>query len=107
VRAYVAVTDLDWFRFLAFKPELDEVNFWQPGGSRRFQALDPGELFLFKLHSPDDFIVGGGLFAHWSRLPTSLAWESFGEKNGAASLPEMRLRVAKYRRNGNGAVVDD
>ncbi len=28
----------------------------------------------------------------------SLAWEAFGEKNGAASLEEMRARLAKYRR---------
>jgi len=52
---------------------------------------------LFKLHSPRDFIVGGGLFAHWSRLPVSLAWEAFGEKNGASSLDEMRFRLGRYR----------
>jgi putative restriction endonuclease len=28
----------------------------------------------------------------------SLAWDSFGEKNGVASLPEMRARLASYRR---------
>jgi len=36
------------------------VNFWQPSGKQQFRALAPGELFLFKLHSPDNFIVGGG-----------------------------------------------
>ncbi len=30
-------------------------------------------------------------------LPCSLAWEAFGEGNGAASLPQMRARIAKYR----------
>ena len=39
---------------------LDEVNFWQPSGGRRFHALEPGEPFLFKLHYPENAIVGGG-----------------------------------------------
>ncbi len=103
MRFFIGVTDLDWFRFLEAQPGIDEVNFWQPsGGGTGFKALQPGELFLFKLHSPDNFIVGGGFFAHWSPLPVSLAWQTFGVKNGAASLEEIRIRLAKYRR-----VVDD
>lgn len=98
MKAFVGITDRDWFEFLASRPALDEINFWQPGGNRHFRVLKPGELFLFKLHSPDNFIVGGALFAHSSILPLSLAWESFGAANGARSLSEMRVRVAKYRR---------
>jgi putative restriction endonuclease len=45
-----------------------------------------------------NFIVGGGFLARYSPLPVELAWDAFGEKNGAASLDEMRLRIAKYRR---------
>jgi putative restriction endonuclease len=97
VRFYVGVTDFEWFRFLAARPNVDEVNFWQPSGGRPFKALRPGELFLFKLHSPRNFIVGGGFFAHWSALPVSMAWDAFGEKNGAGSLEEIRIRLAKYR----------
>jgi len=97
LKAYVAVTDFEWYRYLSGQPDLDEVNFWQPGGSSRFQALRPGELFLFKLHSPRNFIVGGGFFIKWAKLPTSLAWEAFEERNGASSLEEMRQRVEKYR----------
>jgi putative restriction endonuclease len=97
MRLYVGITDYDWFKYLkALGP--DEVNFWQPGGSRRFATLQPGELFLFKLHSPKNSIVGGGIFAHSSLLPRSLAWEAFGQKNGAASLEEMHRRIEKYRR---------
>src|SRR6185295_7319208 len=48
--------------------------------------------------SPQDFIVGGGLFGHFTTLPISLAWETFGVKNGVGSLDEMRRRVIKYRR---------
>jgi putative restriction endonuclease len=51
VRAYVAVTDWDWCRFLRDRPDLDEVNFGHPGGNRLFGTLKPGEPFLFR---PDD-----------------------------------------------------
>ena len=102
MRYYVGVTDFDWYRFLAARPDNDEVNFWQPSGGREFKALQPGSLFLFKLHSPRNFIVGGGVFAHWSSLPVSLAWDAFAEKNGAASLAEVRARVARYRHPDDG-----
>jgi putative restriction endonuclease len=99
LRAYVGVTDKEWYDRLSSQVDLDEVNFWQPSGNTLFRALDPGELFLFKLHSPDDFIVGGGFFAHFSLLPVSLAWDTFEVKNGASSLEEMRVRIEKYRRH--------
>jgi putative restriction endonuclease len=98
MNAFVANTDRDWFDFLAARDDVDEVNFWQPSPSGRFRALSPGELFLFKLHYPQHFIVGGGFFAHYSVLPASLAWETFAEKNGATSLTQMRQRIERYRR---------
>ena len=97
VRLIVAVTDGDWFNQLRQIPDLKEANFWSPSDST-FRALQPGELFLFKLHSPNNFIVGGGVFAHANSMPCSLAWEAFGESNGATSLAQMRARIAKYRR---------
>jgi len=98
MRFWVGVTDYDWFRFLASRPDLDEVNFWQPSGGVPFKALQPGDLFLFKLHAPRHFIVGGGFFAHWARLPVNLAWDAFGPKNGAPTLQDVRTRLAKYRK---------
>ena len=98
MKAYIGITDGDWHQLLAAQENLEEVNFWQPGGSRHFRALSPGELFLFKLHSPRNVIVGGGFFAHSTLIPTSLAWTSFGIGNGAETLPEMRARIEKYRR---------
>ncbi len=98
MRAWVAVTDKDWYRFLSRRPDLEEVNFWQPGGKRAFRTLSPGEPFLFKLHAPDNAIVGGGFFTHASPVPASVAWEAFGEKNGATSYEEMCRRIARYRR---------
>jgi putative restriction endonuclease len=105
MRAFVALTDYDWFTFLRAQAP-DEVNFWQPSGSRRFGAVAQGELLLFKLHSPRNYIVGGGVFAHSSLLPCSLAWEAFGTKNGAHSFDEMRRRVERYRRAAADSLAD-
>jgi len=99
MRLWIAVTDNDWYQFLHQLSNVDEVNFWQPSGNQLFKALAPGDLFLFKLHSPQNFIVGGAFFAHSSLLPINLAWEAFGTKNGAATFELMRSRAAKYRRN--------
>lgn len=106
MQAYVGVTDQKWFEFLRRQPHLDEVNFWRPSGKQPFKALRPGELFLFKLHSPNDHIVGGGIFAHYSALPINLAWESFGISNGAGSLLDMRRQVARYRHENDNPMAD-
>ena len=74
-RAFIGVTDHDWYDYLSHRPDLTEVNFWQPGGHVAFKALDPGELFLFKLHSPNNYIVGGGFFATSSLRAWQSAWE--------------------------------
>lgn len=107
MKAYIGVTDKDWFRFLAGQPTgaVDEVNFWQPG-PRPFKALSPGEPFLFKLHYPDNVIVGGGFFAGWSQLPAQLAWDAFGIKNGAESFESMLRRIQKYRHEPAAADAD-
>lgn len=97
INLVVAVTDGDWFDLLRNKADLSEVNFWAPS-SANFRALQPGELFLFKLHAPRNVIVGGSVFAYANALPCSLAWEAFGEANGARSSQEMRTRIAMYRR---------
>jgi putative restriction endonuclease len=96
INLVVAVTDYDWFQTLRVRKDWPEVNFWAPSGAN-FRALQPGELFLFKLHSPRNYIVGGGIFAQAMTLPCSLAWEAFGPANGAANLAEMRARIMRYR----------
>src|SRR6202167_761324 len=95
---FVAVTDYDWFQLHASKSSVVEVNFWRPSPEASFKALNVCEMLLFKLHSPRNFIVGGGFFARFVQLPISLAWDAFGEGNGVRSLAEMRDRIAKYRR---------
>jgi putative restriction endonuclease len=99
VQIFVAVTDQSWFDALSASAPHDEVNFWQPSGTREFRALRPGELFLFKLHAPNNFIAGGGVFGHASNVPLSIAWEAFGTKNGVATVADMRARIAHYRRD--------
>lgn len=99
MRLYVAVTDKDWFALHASKPEVEEVNFWRPSPDATFKALQPGELLLFKLHSPDNFIAGGGFFTRFLQLPVNLVWDTFGEANGVRSQSEMRERIAYYRRS--------
>jgi putative restriction endonuclease len=102
MKIWVGVTDDGWFRYLrGLRP--DEVNFWQPSGLRQFRVLQSGEPFLFKLHSPKNFIVGGGFFIRHSPLPASVAWDAFGEKNGVRSYEELLTRVRHYRRD-DGAV---
>lgn len=102
---YVGITDNDWFKFLKElnkkKGSLEEVNFWIPSG-RNFVALKPGELFLFKLHSPIHKIAGGGFFVRFLRLPLSYAWYSFGEMNGVPNLLLFRKRISGYRNNPVG-----
>lgn len=99
VNLFVGITDWDWFDHLRSLQRVDEVNFWQPGGGKEFHSLRPGELFLFKLHAPRNYIVGGGVYLRSDILPLSLAWDAFGEMNGCSSLAEMRTRIGRYRKN--------
>ena len=98
MRFWVAVTDNSWFHFLA-QLQPDEVNFWQPSGKSRFRAIEPGAPFLFKLHSPHNYIVGGGFFVQQSLLPLSIAWDAFGHKNGAPDYGTFRRDILKYRKD--------
>jgi putative restriction endonuclease len=106
VKAYVGVTDGDWYRFLAARPTLNEVNFWRPSGGRAFRVLTPGEPFFFKTHHPHNRVVGGGFFSGFAELRISEAWEFFGQANGTATLEEMRQRVGRYRRTPIGPGKD-
>jgi putative restriction endonuclease len=111
MRFYAGVTDQDWFDSLRSLPGLDEVNFWQPSPSAEFKAIGKGDLFLFKLHKSTrthnrDLIAGGGVLASFSALPISMAWETFGKRNGAATYLEMRQRLVHYRRIPDNARED-
>jgi putative restriction endonuclease len=89
MKFWVGVTDNHWYQFLA-RRGLDEVNFWQPSATPPFKGAPVGMPFLFKLKRPNNHIAGGGFFVTYSTLPIPLAWEVFGEKNGAATLDDFR-----------------
>jgi putative restriction endonuclease len=106
MRGYVGVTDQDWYRFLAARPHVTEVNFWRPSGERAFHSLAIGEPFFFKTHYPHNRVVGGGFYSDFVALRLSEAWNLFQEANGAASLEQMRTRIARYRRSPVGWTED-
>ncbi|HEX6450226.1 MAG TPA: HNH endonuclease [Trebonia sp.] len=108
MRGYVGVTDGEWYRFLAERPEDTGglVNFWRPGGGSAFRALQVGEPFFFKTHAPHNRVVGGGFFSGFAALPVSEAWGMYGEANGVASLEQMLERIAHYRREPIGVHED-
>jgi putative restriction endonuclease len=89
LKFWLGVTDNTWFNYLSDKG-FDEVNFWQPSATPPFKNAPIGMPFLFKLKRPKNHIAGGGFFVTYSRLPVSVAWEVFGEKNGAASFDDLR-----------------
>lgn len=96
MKFFVGVTDSDWYHNLSVQ-SYDEINFWKPGGKTLFKALDSHDLFLFKLHAPHNYIVGGGFFVKFSILPSFLAWDAFGKKNGTDTLEELNQKIWKYR----------
>jgi putative restriction endonuclease len=104
MKFYVAVTDNEWFNYLK-RLQPDELNFWRPGGGT-FQAIRQWEPLLFKLHAPQNYIAGGGFFVRYSLLPLTLAWEAFGEKNGAPDFGTLYEQIGKYRERG-GAIQPD
>lgn len=99
---YIGHTDQGWWRYLRARPELREVNFWRPGGGRRFTAIAAGEPFFFRLKSPINRIGGFGLFARDAVLPVWRAWEVFGEANGVESDAELIQRCARLARRPIG-----
>lgn len=98
MKIYLGLTEDSWYENLK-EESFDEVNFWRPNISRKFRALDTNEMFLFKLHSPSQAIVGGGFFVRYSLLPSFLAWDIFGPKNGVKSLKELDRQIIDYSKS--------
>lgn len=105
-QGYVGLTDPDWYEYLSTHPHVDEVNFWQPHGNRNFRALRQGEPFFFKLRAPLRQIAGFGFFERFESLPAWLAWECFGEMNGAPDFESMVDRIARLRADGSSLTGD-
>ena len=106
MRFFVGVTDGNWFNYLV-RNNTGEINFWRPSAQTLFRAIEPGSLFLFKLHSPNNFIVGGGHFVGSVRLPLTRAWRCFETNNGAESFDTFKNSIMEYRRrNGAESIAD-
>jgi putative restriction endonuclease len=96
MKFYLGTTDNSWFNYLTqINPE--DVNFWQPGGSLTFRVLEPGAPFLFKLKYPLNAIGGVGFFSTYSRLPLSIVWDTFGNRNGCNNYDEFKRKIVSYR----------
>jgi putative restriction endonuclease len=83
---------------LCSRPELDEVNFWQPHGDRAFRALLPGDPFFFKLRAPQKSIAGFGFFQRYESMTARYAWDCFADANGAPTFAAMLDRLARLRK---------
>ncbi len=76
---------------------LDELNFWTPSAHWGFRG-EVGSPFFFKLKARyNHAICGFAYFARFTRLPDWLAWETFGLKNGCATLEAMQERIGGIR----------
>lgn len=102
MRFYVGVTDPFWYNQLK-KLQPEDVNFWQPGGNKAFKALQPYEPFLFKLRGPVNAIAGMAFFTNYIPLPVSIAWQTFGNRNGRNSHQEFLTVIQQIRNNYSDA----
>lgn len=96
MKFYLGITDNNWFNYLSsINPE--DVNFWQPGGKLGFRALQAGAPFLFKLKAPLNAIGGVGFFSSHTFLPISVAWDTFGNRNGCDTYEEFKRKIISYK----------
>ena len=95
---YIGNTDNTWFDFLKARAPLEEVNFWKPS-PQTFKAVPFGAVFAFRLKAPRNVIGGYGILTSSTSIPIRLAWEAFGEANGASSQHEVVAAIDQYRRN--------
>ena len=67
MKLYIGITDSNWIKTVSTE-KCEEVNFWKPGTSN-FKALSKDDLFLFKLHAPHGYILGGGFLSVFPFCP--------------------------------------
>jgi putative restriction endonuclease len=93
VQFYTGVTDRQWFNQLHLS-NADEVVFWKPGAPQNWQQIPVGAPFLYKLRGAAPHVIaGGGFFVGYSRMPVSIAWATFGKKNGRKTLEDFRQTI--------------
>lgn len=104
---YVGIADSNWLSILRedYNKGLlaKQINFWRPG-TREFNVIQQGDLFLFKLHNKKSTrekgeIVGGGYFSYYERMTISDAWNKYGRGNGRDSLDSMQKSLKRMQRH--------
>ena len=110
---YVGITDTNWMNFIKRKQAAGEIgnhiNFWTPG-NQNFKAIQPGNLFVFKLHcnsvkGEKGEIVGAGYYVGFEKMSFERAWQRFGFGNGAETKQQMISAIENYRLKNN--IQDD
>ena len=106
---YVGVTDYSWYSFLKKYLPADkkniEIDFWRSAASGQFQALEPGDLFLFKLRNTakdsrlNGKIVGAAQFKLFEFNTVKEAWEKYKQGNGCGTISAFEGNV-KLINNG-------
>lgn len=99
MKYYLGVTDTKWYSYLSNR-QPEDVNFWQPGGNLKFGVISTGAPFLFKLKAPVNAIGGMGFFSSHTFLPLSVAWDTFGVRNGCRDFIEFSRMIRAYRKDG-------
>lgn len=100
MKYYLGVTDNRWFNYLS-RIEPEDINFWQPSGTVNFKVLTAGAPFLFKLKRPLNAIGGIGFFSSHTFLPISVAWDTFGNRNGCDTFDDFKNMIINYRNDRN------
>lgn len=95
MKFWLGVTDNQWFDYQE-KHKSDELNFWQPSATPPFKNAPLGMPFLFKLKRPYNHIAGGGFYVTYSTLPLGVAWDVFGQKNGAETFDSLKSILAPF-----------
>lgn len=92
-RFVIASTDPVWLSFLrARNPR--EVNFWRPSATP--MHTERGTPWFYRARGTQD-IVGCAFFVAYSRMPISMAWQTFGEANGVPTFEALLSRIAALR----------
>lgn len=92
-RFIIASADPEWLAFLRAKNPR-EVNFWRPGAAPT--NAEPGTPWFYRERGTEN-IVGCAFFAAYSRMPISMAWETFGEANGVPDFATFLARIGSLR----------
>src|SRR5271169_1733845 len=97
MKLYLGNTDIDWYSYLS-KINPEDINFWQPGSHSGFKVLKSGEPYLFRLKRPYNAIGGVGFFTSYTKLPLSIAWQTFLNRNGFEAFEDFESAIQSYRR---------